>query len=249
MPQVNYYELLQVSPNASKEVIEAAYRRLARIYHPDHGGSTEQMAMLNEAYSVLSNPETRKKYDETFKRDAYSYSEIRYGKEGQEEVPIIRPWIRYFARLLDWVIWGTFLSFSLALIAPNLYYFIFYNRFIANAVVIFGWVPLEAFFIAQFRTTPGKWLLGTFVTNINNEKPSYKQAIRRSSLALLHGYALGVPIISIFFIWAAYSNLKIDGISSWDIHSGTIVTHKKIGFLKGMAAFSIVFIMTYLASA
>lgn len=62
----NYYEILQVSPNAETEVIEAAYRRLARRYHPDVDstpGATERMRLLNEAYDVLHNPENRRSYD------------------------------------------------------------------------------------------------------------------------------------------------------------------------------------------
>lgn len=38
---VDYYEILQVSPNASQEVIAAAYGRLAQIYNPDTGDSEE----------------------------------------------------------------------------------------------------------------------------------------------------------------------------------------------------------------
>lgn len=63
MNKLNYYEILQVSPNAEIEVIQAAYKRLARKYHPDVGGSQEQMVLLNEAYIVLSEPPSRQAYD------------------------------------------------------------------------------------------------------------------------------------------------------------------------------------------
>jgi len=51
----DYYEILQVSPNASPEVIHAAYRKLASMYHPDTGVTYETMKKINEAYQVLSN--------------------------------------------------------------------------------------------------------------------------------------------------------------------------------------------------
>jgi len=65
----DYYAILGVLPTAEKAVIKAAYRALAQIYHPDrYEGSKEdaefRMRELNEAYSVLSRPEKRAKYDE-----------------------------------------------------------------------------------------------------------------------------------------------------------------------------------------
>jgi hypothetical protein len=64
--QLNLYEVLQVSPKASPEVVQAAYRTLARAYHPDVNGSphaARMMRQLNAAYRVLSDPERRSKYD------------------------------------------------------------------------------------------------------------------------------------------------------------------------------------------
>lgn len=60
------YEILQVHPLALPEVIQAAYRRLAQLYHPDANPaleSTELMSRLNRAYEVLSDPEKRAAYD------------------------------------------------------------------------------------------------------------------------------------------------------------------------------------------
>lgn len=60
------YELLQVSPRASLAVIQAAYRVLARTYHPDVSASPEtarMMRCLNAAYDVLSDPKRRARYD------------------------------------------------------------------------------------------------------------------------------------------------------------------------------------------
>jgi curved DNA-binding protein CbpA len=58
------YRVLQVVPEADHEVIRAAYRALARKYHPDlEGGSKEQMMALNAAWGVLGQPRTRAMYD------------------------------------------------------------------------------------------------------------------------------------------------------------------------------------------
>lgn len=62
---LNAYDVLQVSPLASDEVIHAAYRALARGYHPDLNGSTDSrnMRRLNAAYRTLSDPDRRSAYD------------------------------------------------------------------------------------------------------------------------------------------------------------------------------------------
>ncbi len=65
----NYYELLEVSPNASPEVLKKAYYTLIQQYHPDQFHSnykqfaTQRTQALNEAYRILSDPIQRKQYD------------------------------------------------------------------------------------------------------------------------------------------------------------------------------------------
>ncbi len=64
----DYYEILGVSPNAEKKVIQQTFRKLARKYHPDlnpgNKESEEKFKTINEAYQVLSDADKRKKYDE-----------------------------------------------------------------------------------------------------------------------------------------------------------------------------------------
>lgn len=62
----DYYEILGVSRDAGKEDIKRAYRRLARKYHPDvnkEAGAEERFKEINRAYEILSEPETRNRYD------------------------------------------------------------------------------------------------------------------------------------------------------------------------------------------
>jgi len=64
----DYYAILSVSKTATAAEIKQAYRKLARKYHPDvnPGDATaeEKFKVLNEANEVLSDPETRAKYDQ-----------------------------------------------------------------------------------------------------------------------------------------------------------------------------------------
>ena len=57
------YEVLQVHRRAEPEVIRAAYRALARKYHPDFGGEPARMVEITAAWAILSNTERRDAYD------------------------------------------------------------------------------------------------------------------------------------------------------------------------------------------
>lgn len=70
----NYYEILEVSQNASSEIIEKAFRTLAKKYHPDLQDNRkkeeyeEKMKEVNEAYSVLSDDFKRNTYDKQLEK-------------------------------------------------------------------------------------------------------------------------------------------------------------------------------------
>src|SRR5258706_12872690 len=62
----DYYEILGVPRNAGQEDIQRAYRKLARAYHPDLNADApaeDRFKDIAEAYSVLSDPATRRRYD------------------------------------------------------------------------------------------------------------------------------------------------------------------------------------------
>ena len=73
MQDLSYYEILEVSRDADQTTIKKAYRKMAKIYHPDknHGDSEAEhkFKLCNEAYQCLSDDKQRSIYD-------------RYGKEG-----------------------------------------------------------------------------------------------------------------------------------------------------------------------
>ena len=69
MPK-NYYQILQLSRQASEQDIKQAYRRLAKQYHPDSNqtSSHAQFLLINEAYQILGNARKRREYDRAWLR-------------------------------------------------------------------------------------------------------------------------------------------------------------------------------------
>ncbi|MGA3180223.1 MAG: J domain-containing protein [Verrucomicrobiota bacterium] len=59
----DYYQTLGIRSDADLDAIKRAYRKRAMECHPDRGGSHEAMLLINEAFQILSNPETRSRYD------------------------------------------------------------------------------------------------------------------------------------------------------------------------------------------
>ena len=62
---MTYYDLLNVSHSASDKELKIAYLKMAKKYHPDvyEGVNTDHFKKVNEAYSVLKNPQKRSAYD------------------------------------------------------------------------------------------------------------------------------------------------------------------------------------------
>jgi curved DNA-binding protein CbpA len=88
---IDFYELMQISPNAEPNTITRVFRMLAARFHPDNA-ETGDMAIflrLNDAYKVLSDADARAKYDEDWKQrrqqpiGVFTKKEFSSGFEGE----------------------------------------------------------------------------------------------------------------------------------------------------------------------
>ena len=90
MPEpLDAYKVLQVDPQADDEVIQAAYRRLARKHHPDLSSDAEaaaRMAALNAAWALIGKPAARAAYDRERAALAAATTTARHGPRPPETV-------------------------------------------------------------------------------------------------------------------------------------------------------------------
>lgn len=81
----DYYDILGINRDASAETIKKAFRKLAKKYHPDSNAGNPQAEQMfkdvNEAYSILSDPEKKKLYDR-FGHAAFDPNSAAYGGAG-----------------------------------------------------------------------------------------------------------------------------------------------------------------------
>lgn len=82
---MNFYQILEVSSDATYEVIKQAYRKLAKKYHPDRNPDNKEAEKkfleISKAYETLSDEVKRKKYDQKF----FGQEKRDYSKENFEE--------------------------------------------------------------------------------------------------------------------------------------------------------------------
>ena len=60
---ITLYSVLDIPTDSDPETIRNAYRRLARLFHPDTGGDAHSMSLVNKAWAVLGDPGRRAAYD------------------------------------------------------------------------------------------------------------------------------------------------------------------------------------------
>ncbi|VEP13199.1 DnaJ-class molecular chaperone with C-terminal Zn finger domain [Hyella patelloides LEGE 07179] len=88
---MNHYKILKVNAQATAIEIKQAYRKLAKLYHPDTKEAEtngEEIIRINAAYEILSNPRSRRRYDQELQLggnyESLSHRQKRTAKASQE---------------------------------------------------------------------------------------------------------------------------------------------------------------------
>ena len=228
------------------------------------------MQLINLAYQILSDPERRKEHDqwiaeqeESNNKESQNYDTKNQtktqeknkqpNKEKAENEKIKEnkknhPWRRFFARTVDVAFIGSilFLLF-IYIVSPLIPYSIlisvlpFLENPVTSGIIIYLlWVPVEAIFLSMVGSTPAKWIFGIGIFNEDGSKLSYSNALKRTLHVFFQGEGLGIPIAIIVTRIISYLKLEKTGTTAWDTSVGSVVNHKKWGFLRATASVLVV---------
>lgn len=160
----------------------------------------------------------------------------------------VRPWVRYWARMLD-ICWLTIpIGFLIGIFAP-LFVMQKSNDFLLGFIALFFYVFVEAMLLSAFGTTPGKWLFKIQLAHSSGNSISYSQALARSLKVWWRGLGTGFPLVQLITCVVAYERLKRYGLTSWDREGGFVVTHEDIGIARILAAVVSFFVFSILLVA
>jgi hypothetical protein len=173
-----------------------------------------------EALTVLSNEEMK-----TQKYTQEILDNTDFANANQ-----VRPWVRYFARMTDAFMFGIIFIILLSYIYPPFIIFLLEYEIISTAILLFFWIFIEAFLLSWAGTTPGKYLLSTYVKDVRGDNLNYADALSRSFQVFMRGLGFGIFPINIITMIIAYRTLTRDqfGITTWDCQGMIRVRHQPL---------------------
>lgn len=143
-----------------------------------------------------------------------------------------RPWIRFWARMIDYSLLIFAIGFAVGYFDLNLGSVSPFSGMIA----MFVWSFIETFLMATWGTTPGKCLLKVTVRDEDHHKLSFPESMNRSFSVWWLGMGAGIPIVSLITMIAGAVKLNKKGATTWDRRSKLRVMHGKVGRIRGLIA-------------
>ncbi len=156
--------------------------------------------------------------------------------------PQVRPWVRYWARMLDVFAFSLLGGFIIGLVFPAA---VEIPDALFGIILMFIYNFVEPAMFAAWGTTPGKALLRITLRNNDGSKLSYADALNRVFKVWIRGEGLGIPLVALFTQVNAYNKLTKNGITSWDQDASISVKHQTIGAWRVIACITI-FIVFFL---
>lgn len=134
--------------------------------------------------------------------------------EREELSGTYHPWLRYFARGIDYNIYKLIFDIFLVLghVENNGEFTGVVNVIVSMALMMF----LEPLMLHIWGTTPGKAILGLRITKSNGELLSYGEGLIRTAGAICMGMGLNIPLVNLIFLWLSYKKCKNGVPQPWD---------------------------------
>ncbi len=139
----------------------------------------------------------------------------------------VRPWVRYWARSFDFLLYAMVFGGIAIAIWPGIEEM---NDTLLGIIALLFYNLVEPAMLAVVGTTPFKALLRVRVRNNDGTKPSYIRGLRRTVSVWIRGQGLGIPFVALITGITSYSRLSNNGITSWDQEGGFTVTHQTVAW-------------------
>ena len=189
-------EMSQVLRNRAMELSDEAY------YTDRAANICKEISESAQTYAQLDAAIYLEKLNET--RQAQG---TKRGAEWNLYPYEFHPIKRFVARLLDYALVNILLDFLIIVVLRIRPVSDFLSNVITYGSLILS-VPLQAFFLNRFATTPGKWLLGIRIVSVDGHHLSYGDAVTREWKALCYGHGFGIPFLSLYRHWKSYKEYK-----------------------------------------
>ncbi len=162
--------------------------------------------------------------------------------------PVVRPWVRFWARLVDMAFFALLVAImfpswnpTITLAEGSSLMMSFLSWTLISLVV---YILFESALLCFVGKTLGKWLLKVSVKDNEDHLLTFSVALKRTFLVYFKGLAFMVPPITIITQIIAYKALTSRGTTSWDSDCHTTVIHQKIGMGRIIAAIVILLAIT-----
>lgn len=149
-----------------------------------------------------------------------------------------RPWVRYFARLID-LYFGSFLvAITWNLVSPSTYDRMLVNignEYFIGIILYIIWLFFESLSLSTLGTTLGKWVFSSKLVSIDGGKLSFPKALLRSFSMWVNGLGLMLPVVSLLTLSNSFNRLKNEnytGHTKWDIKTNSAVITTKLNPIK-----------------
>ena len=153
------------------------------------------------------------------------------------EGPQIRPWVRYWARTLDFLTFSLVFGVAAAVMFPA---FAEMNDSLIGIVLLAFYNLYEPVVLALFGTTPFKALLKVRLRNKDGSKLSFWQGLGRTLSVWVAGQGLGIPIAALVTNIYSYTRLTNQGITSWDQSGDFTVSHQPVQWWRWLIVIGII---------
>jgi uncharacterized RDD family membrane protein YckC len=163
----------------------------------------------------------------------------------EKSEPLVRPWVRLWARMVDYTLFSYVFALFLIYFVPS--FFEDPNDLIFGVMSLFCWIFVETILLITWGTTPGKRILNIRIHANHDPRPTALHAFKRSLKVWFFGLGIGVPFITVFTLFCAYFELNKNKVCTWDKSEQFTITHLPLSHYRIFATAFILVVSTALS--